>query len=48
MMTLSFVRGFNVVEGLRKEAAPNTVALLAATAFVLLMLAWAWKVIRKA
>src|SRR5262245_3518980 len=47
-LTLSFVRGSNVVQALQKEAAPNTVAFLAATAFVLLMLAWAWRVIRKA
>ena len=46
-LTLNFVPGFNVVQALKKEAAPNTVALVAATAFVLLMLAWAWRVIRK-
>jgi hypothetical protein len=30
-----------------RDAAPNTIALVGATLFVLLMLAWAWKVIRR-
>ena len=47
-LKLSFVNGFDVVQALRRERAPNTVSLVIATAFVLLMLAWAWRVIRKA
>jgi hypothetical protein len=31
-----------------RDAAPNTVAFVGATVFVFLMLAWAWRVIRKA
>ena len=44
-LRLSFVKGFDVAQALRRESAPNTISLVAATAFVLLMLAWAWRVI---
>ena len=45
--SLSFVNGLDVVERLRQERAPNTISIVSATAFGLLMLAWAWRVIRK-
>jgi hypothetical protein len=45
---LRFVKGLNIVQQLRRERAPNTIAIVVATVFVLLMLAWAWRVIARA
>jgi hypothetical protein len=47
-LRLSLVKGWDVVQALRRERAPNTISIIVATAFVLLMLAWGWRVIRKA
>ena len=47
-LRLSFVKGFDEVQQLSRERAPNTWSLVAATAFVLLMLAWLLRVIRRA
>jgi hypothetical protein len=43
-LRLSFVKGFDVVRALKQERAPNTIFIVIATAFVLFMLAWAWRV----
>ena len=46
-LKLSFVNGFDVVQALKAERPSQAASLVIATAFVLLMLAWAWRVIRK-
>ena len=46
-LRLSFANGFDVVQGLQQENAPTVASVVIGTGFIILMLAWIWKVIRR-